>query len=431
MAKKEPASRIAILREQVEAAEKERGPTFDVPFRGRQIPLRKIRIKTDFPLYRIQSGRTHRAQCQYLEEHTSASKDFFADPEDLKVQKAQHQILLRLITEKDLDADLKQRGQRDPLVLTHDGYVLDGNRRLAALRDESEEYVEAVVLPADAQSHEIYETEIELQMQKETKAPYNWIDQGIHIEYGIKNLNEKLSIVAKRMRMTEDQVKRELEKLALVRAYLSWLGEEGKYHKVPSAGGGHMEQAFIEMVSRLASPTVKRKSEREKQLIRELCFAAIKEEAGYKQIRDIIKHSSQNPAKIAEKLRDRIPVSKPIEAGNKLKLKGVSEHTDPLRAIAKVSRNQESPVVDRLLEAISDGKNAPKVLDIVEDLEAEEKESKRQQLPLQRIQRAINDLQQIELTKDAQDIADVAKALEKLQKEVERLSTLVNKLSKK
>ncbi len=180
---KQPASRIAILKERIEEVERKNGATFDVPFRGRLVSLRRIQVEIDFPLYRIQSGRTHRAQAAYSDRHSSLPKDFFSDPEDPNVQRAQHEILVGMIDERDLANDLRDRGQLAPIVLTKDGFVVDGNRRLAALRGRKEEYVDAVVLPSDAQSNEIYETEIELQMQRETKAPYNWIDQALHIEY--------------------------------------------------------------------------------------------------------------------------------------------------------------------------------------------------------------------------------------------------------
>ncbi len=135
---KPKASRIAILKERAEAAERDgQRRTFDVPFRGKPLALARIRIETDFPLYRIQSGRTHRAQAAYLDTHRQLPKDFFSDPEDPKVQRAQHEILLGMIHEKGLSTDLGQRGQLAPLVLTKDGYVVDGNRRLAALRESA------------------------------------------------------------------------------------------------------------------------------------------------------------------------------------------------------------------------------------------------------------------------------------------------------
>src|SRR5215831_7594752 len=122
-------SRVAELREKLQAAEKQKGATFDVPFRGKTCSLRRIRVKATFPLYRIQSGRTRLAQAAYLDEHPEVPKEFFQDPEDPKVQQAQHQILLRMIAEKGLNKDLGDRGQREPLVLTKDGFVVDGNRR--------------------------------------------------------------------------------------------------------------------------------------------------------------------------------------------------------------------------------------------------------------------------------------------------------------
>lgn len=82
----EAKSRIAILRDRVKVAEDAKVPTYDVPFRGKAIPLRKLQVKTDFPLYRVVSGRTRRAQSQYMDEHPALAQGFFADPEDPNVQ---------------------------------------------------------------------------------------------------------------------------------------------------------------------------------------------------------------------------------------------------------------------------------------------------------------------------------------------------------
>ncbi len=428
---KPKASRIAILKERVEAAARDgQRRTFDVPFRGKPLALLRIRVETDFPLYRIQSGRTHRAQAAYLDKHPQLPKDFFSDPEDPKVQRAQHEILRGMIDEKDLSTDLRQRGQLAPIVLTKDGYVVDGNRRVAALRERKEEYVDGVVLPPDAQSLEIYETEIELQMQRETKAPYIWIDQALHIEYGIKELNEKPEQVARRMRLREEDINRELEKLLLVRQYLAWLGEDGKYHKVPSAGGGHMEQAFQDMVQRFSSATLKRKREAERRVIRNACFQAIRQEEGYQQIRNIIKHISQNTTRIVQKLRERKSIHKPARghttsapSPHKADSKG-----DPLRSLAKAGASGSSSEVEELADAVNDPETAPTVLEIVEEMEAEEKESKRQQQPVQRIQHAISDLKQITLGEDVDDLDSIAKSLARLANEVERLTRCVEKI---
>ena len=64
------SSRVAFLRERVAAAETSpHRTTFDVPFRQHQIPLVKIQVPLDFPLYNVLSGRTHRAQSEWVERH--------------------------------------------------------------------------------------------------------------------------------------------------------------------------------------------------------------------------------------------------------------------------------------------------------------------------------------------------------------------------
>lgn len=435
---KKSATRIATLKERVAEAERERSPTFDVPFRGHRRHLHRIRIETTFPLYRIQSGRTHRAKSQYLEGHPDLPKTFFADPEDPKVQKAQHEILLGMINERDLSADLQDRKQLSPLVLTSDGYVVDGNRRLAALRNQAEGYADAVVLPADAQSHEIYETEIELQMQRETKAPYNWIDQALHIEYGLRELEEPVSTVAKRMRKSEAEINNEIAKLHLVRSYLAWIKEDGKYHKVPQPAGGSMEQAFEEMAEGFRRKELKRRSPAEVRVVREACFAAIQREAGYMDIRRTIKQLGQYPDRVAEKLRQRstsvAPSPDPAAPSSSVAPAPSAARTtsaDPLRALVAEGQRRAQPDVTELLSAVNDPEKALLIAEVVEELEEEEKQSKRQQLPLQRIQRAIGELQQVELGEESEDLAEVAKALERLGKEVERVSSQISRLRSK
>jgi hypothetical protein len=430
---KQKPSRIATLRERVEQAGRDRGAkTFDVPFRGDTIALRRIKIETDFPLYRIQSGRTHRAQSEYLDQHPQLGNDFFDDPEDPKVQKAQHELLLKMISEGELDTDLKERGQRAPLVLTFDGYVVDGNRRLVALREERHQYAEAVVLPEDAQSHEIYETEIELQMQRETKAPYDWIDQAVHIDYGIKVLGERPEVVAKRMRMTKEAITEELQKLELVRMFLTWLGQEGKIHKVPTSGGGQMQQVFEDMGLRFASTSFKRKREPERRMIREMCFAQIRRGAAYKEIRGLIKHLSQNAKRISHRLRERIPSPKrhadATDHARKTTHPSNVSDEDPLRQFAAATATSITDDVQTLIDAAKDEAAAAAVMDIVDEIDAEDREVKRQQLPLQRIEAALGSLKQVTINEDTEELVAVAKALNRVAELVDKLSQQIEKL---
>lgn len=432
---KQQASRIAVLRDRLQEAQKQGGPTFDVPFRTKSLPLRRVSIETNFPLYRIQSGRTHRAQSEYLERHPHLGKDFFADPEDPRVQRAQHEILLGMIGERELDKDLDDRGQLAPLVLTFDGYVVDGNRRLAALREAKKQYADAVVLPEDAQAHEIYETEIELQMQRETKAPYDWVDQAVHIEFGITKLGESHEVIARRMRMTKQDILEELQKLELVRMYLAWLHEDGKIHKLPTAAGGQMKQAFEEMAQRFSGAAFKRKKEPERRMIRELCFAAIKRGAGYKEIRSVIKQLGQNAHKVSHKLSERRQESKkihtPSRSGTDHRVtKHIADENqdDPLRAFAGATLSPVEGHVQELIDAAREESSATEIMDIVEELEAEDRESKRQQQPLQRIESALSALKQVAIDENTDNLDVISKALHRVLEQVEKLSAAVDKV---
>jgi hypothetical protein len=430
-------SRIAELREKLKAAEKQKGPTFDVPFRAKTISLRRVRVKATFPLYRIQSGRTRLAQSAYLDEHPEIPKDFFQDPEDPKVQQTQHQILLRLIAEKDLNKDLEDRGQREPLVLTKDGFVVDGNRRLASLREEEKDYVEAVVLPEDAEAAEIYETELELQMQKETKAPYNWIDQALHINYGIKDLREDIKTVAARMRLSEQEVKDEIEKLELVRSYLEWLGEPGKYHKVPSDSTGSMKEAFGHLAQRLTSREMLRRPAAERRTIRNAVFLAISQEAGYMQVRSIVKQMSQKSTKIVERLRKKKVIStkstkkKPAASAPKAKRR-VTDSTDPLRALVDDTDTTVEDDLEDLHLLVADAANAkdvgPALMEAIEELEEEEKETKRQQRPLERIRAAVASLEKVDLDSATEGLAEIAREISRVFEEAERLRKSIEKI---
>lgn len=433
-------SRIAFLRTRIEAARRDdQRSTFAVPFRKRSVILTQIEVRTDFPLYRVQSGRTRRAQAAYLDQHSDLPTDFFEDPEDSKVQAAQHQILLELIAERGLDKDLRDRGQWNPLVLTYDGYVLDGNRRLCALREDGEHYVAAVVLPEDADAPEIYETEVELQMAAETKAPYNWIDEALHIRYGIEQLGEDAENVAERMRMDVAAVNDTIAQLSVVDMYLDWLGQPGKYHLIPVERGGATRQAFHDLTERLYTQTIQRMPRLEQRTIREACFSAIVSGGGYNDVRRIVKHIRSRPQDFVNRVVETIPedISRQIGEpphGEQEDQVGEPEDVaaDLFTQLARSERPVEIAPVKSILSMVSDPargrRSGPSLLRAAEDLEAEEKEAQRLAQPLQRVQRALREVRAVELRPDTQGLDDIASTLGELTEQVDRLIARISTL---
>src|SRR5438876_2814521 len=133
-----------------------------VHFRGRMVDLKVIQIPIDFPIHRMKNGRAQVEQYQYVEEHHLPSDFFGTGEENVTVQQAQHRILLEMSHDEKANIyDELERvsTQRETLLITADGVVLNGNRRLAAMRDlfakdparyASFSHVAAKVLPPES-----------------------------------------------------------------------------------------------------------------------------------------------------------------------------------------------------------------------------------------------------------------------------------------
>lgn len=432
------ASRIAFLRKRVEATKEEGGPTQQVPFRDGQIHPPRIKVPAEFPRYRLQSGRTHRKQAEYIENHDLPS-DFFSDPESEEAQLAQHQILLGLIDEEGLRTDLLEREQLFPLVLTKDGYIVDGNRRTAALRDKGEEQLEAVVLPDDAEASDLYETELELQMARETKADYSWIDEALHVRYGIEALEESIDKIAKRMRMSGDDVNELLGRLELVDLYLVWLGYPAAYHRVGSDQTLD-EQSFKEIYVRERRQRFQQLPTLHQRAVLEACFAVIRAGGGYKDIRGVADHSIQRLADVAVRVRDaddlpddlrerfEDPVAAPAPEAH-----DDGDEPDLLDELADAAGAETIPDGAEILNVVGDAENAavigPILSDVAEDLTDRDSERDKRALPLKNVRRALKLLRDVAVDARTVERDEIARALAELIEEAERLEKQVEAAS--
>jgi hypothetical protein len=433
-------SRVARLRELVREAATEQPATFPVPYKGKQMNIVMIDVPIDFPLYNVMSGRTHRAQSRYIEKH-GLPADFFSDPEDPKVQQAQHDLLLEMVDLEGLAKDLEEKQQKNPLVLTKDGFVVDGNRRLAALRrDKGAEYVRTVRLPEAATDQEIYETELELQMSRETKAQYNWIDEALHVRYGVKRLYEgkahdALMSVAKRMNRGEADVQDILRRLDLIDMYLAWRGEPGKYHLVPeTSGGGSMEQAFKELEQRVVQKEYQRLSPEQRKLALYACFAVIESQSGYKDVRRVWSQVIEAPTKFMNRVRSALPKSVVERAESEQPRERTASSTHAgglLDDLAKAEGEGPKPQAHAvaLVSVPAVAAEVGKALkDTALDMEAEERDDQKHSEPREKIARALRDIEAVKLTKSTRHLELIAKDLDKIGRLVGRLAEDIGKL---
>jgi hypothetical protein len=210
------------------------------------LPVFKIDLR--FPRFRMENGRTKRKQLEFRYKNPDRANEL-DDPSSKSAQAIQQAILQDMAAEADL-IDLLKQGQHEPLLLRHDGYVVNGNRRLAAMRliqDNPQKYqasvdfgyVDVARLPV-LEEKEIRRIEQRLQMSQDGKADYNWVDELLTIEANIEDFGMSMAELAKDMHKQQRTIENELRMLKLIEIYLERIDKPGMYFEVEGD-----EQAFM------------------------------------------------------------------------------------------------------------------------------------------------------------------------------------------
>lgn len=155
-----------------------------IEFMGKYKPFPVVEVRIEFPVYRLRNGRTKTLQLEYLAKHPDQPDDLFtADHDALAAQIAQNEILDRLVKDENLLQEFSGNTQQtEPIIVTYDGIVVNGNRRLCVWRKlfyaDPDKYkyfqtIRVLVLPqADEQA--LDELEEKLQTSKTFRADYSW-----------------------------------------------------------------------------------------------------------------------------------------------------------------------------------------------------------------------------------------------------------------
>jgi len=196
---------------------------------NRDFPI--IRVPIGLPKYRLENGRTASLQAEALARDPNLRRDLFTgDLELWESQEAQHRLLVQLSKQSDLDKYFEDtsNSQVDAILLDENGFVVNGNRRLATWREllhkDSKKYasfanIDVSVLP-HCSDREIDLLEATMQIQKDIKADYNWDAQANMML--AKQKRDKLSNkeLADIYKMKESQVEELLDMCAYADEYL-------------------------------------------------------------------------------------------------------------------------------------------------------------------------------------------------------------------
>lgn len=181
--------------------------------------LRVVDVEVDWVRVSTLNHRTKAEQLRAI--HEAKQTDLFtADPLGMHAQAAQYKILREQRGFEDLKNDLKERRQQEPAVITAEGVLINGNRRTAALRSLFHDdhvlearYVRCLLLPEDASASELVDLEAELQIAKDFKEEYSWVNEAMLIEELYDREGRNFAHVARKMHREEKGVRELYEKL--------------------------------------------------------------------------------------------------------------------------------------------------------------------------------------------------------------------------
>ncbi|KKN27455.1 hypothetical protein LCGC14_0864410 [marine sediment metagenome] len=162
---------------------------------------------------------------------------FVVDPTNPSHEKYLIELLMPSNNKKsqELIQDLKKYGQIEPGIITADGFTIDGNRRLAALKllyaqNSNGKFFTILVhrLPANLPPSQIYKLEVQTQIKDPLKLKYNPINDLLKVKDGLNYYTE--TELADILGWKPRKVKEYKDRLGLVDEFLESINSVGDYY---------------------------------------------------------------------------------------------------------------------------------------------------------------------------------------------------------
>jgi transposase len=381
-------------------------------------------VSVELPKYRLDNTRTLALQEQYIYSN-NLPEDFFNEVESDQVQEIQHNLLKTLIRSSDKEKDLikyfSDQTQTEPLILTHDGFVISGNRRLCAFRELLDEdyeqfkrfsQVRVVILP-NLDADKIDQIEDFLEQQVDIKEPFTWVNRAMGYRRRMQKYNYSDQRLADITGVKKNQINSLIEKLEMADRYLDSIGKPKDYNQVDKD-----EYAFDKIVGCLQKDKgpVSRKNAFEK-----ISFLSIKNKGTiadrmYKNIPVIYQSQQLIYNDIAEEFEEELEEIKSQQASNS-SLASLELFADDATSISKLLDNPE--VEEKVIEIVSDR---------IEEHFALEREKKKKSSVLEKVIKAHTALIEANsLISDVSHKSGVVEQIANIEKQLAKLKEWVNK----
>jgi hypothetical protein len=388
--------------------------------------LKIITVPLNLPLYRMANFRTRTAQQAYIRREGKPADLFSAGEENETAQQRQHELLLKFANEgregsiTPIIKVLKTEKQRQPILITSRGVVVNGNRRLAGMRDLYTEgghsefsHVRCQVLPPTATNDEIVEVEVRLQMKQRTELDYDWINECIavrELKESKKTDKELMALMNKK----KADIYAALNALTEADLYLTeWLNRPGDYETIEDA-----EQFFYDMGENVSSKT----GEAQEVSRRIAWLLADRRKLLKRRVYDFKPMFGKRSDEVVAKMAERFGVELESDAG--LPDDGEDFAVDIDATPGPTLR----PLIDLLGDPARRDELGSELVDVCEGIIEIDRGNKDRQLPLMMVQTANTKLSEIDMTRASPDSFDaIDKQLDAIQSHVDRLRAAIER----
>lgn len=234
-----------VVEERLDALGSGLQETVTVEWRGQQRSLPVISMPVDLLSY---NPSTHRIRAQRSLD-PARDHDLDTDPFGAAGQAYLHKLLMGSPADPSktdpsfeaLKEDLKEHGQSDPGIITRAGVLINGNTRRAALKSLGQEHIRVGVLPSDAGHDDLQSIELSLQLRKDHKRDYSFmnlllaIDERVEVGRPASEIQRDFRIQAR----TYDKY----------RWILGFVREAIERSKVVGPGGQHVSMRLVNFES--------------------------------------------------------------------------------------------------------------------------------------------------------------------------------------
>ncbi len=349
--------------------------TFDLRFQSRLQTFSIYNVPIELPKYRLNNGRTLAAQAQYLAKHSEAPQDLFK--RDLELEDAhviQHNILQKMVDEKNLLGYFMTHEQEEPLILSHDGFVVNGNRRLCAMRILLErdkqryahfENVDVVILPP-ATERQIDDLEADLQIHRDIKADYTWTARAFLYKWRKEEHGYTDDEIAQRYELTKPEVREWIQMLEYADRYLASRGIPGQYEEIET------DEFAFRQITKVRSKLFK--TEGERNVFEQIAYCLIDDSEGGR-LYEKISSTGKYLDKVINNLKSALPIASAEVKADDTDLLGGSG--DQLVGVLEAVEKENNRVSVRTITA-----------EVVDAELAKEKEKKRTDFVLTQVRKA-------------------------------------------